>query len=45
MIATVEKRANIKVKDYLGAGALHTPLRSKTGSYKKYYGEINKSGK
>jgi hypothetical protein len=43
-IATLEKRANIKVKDYLGGGALHTPLQTKTYSHYKYYGEVNSDG-
>ncbi len=43
-IATIEKRANIKVKDYLGGGALHTPLQTITYSISKYYGELNADG-
>jgi hypothetical protein len=44
-IATVEKRANISVHDYLGGGALHTPLNTKTDYLYKYYGEVNADGK
>ncbi len=43
-IATVEKRTNISVHDYLGFGALHTPLKTYTDSYGKYYGELNADG-
>ncbi len=45
LIPTVEKRANIKVHDFLGGGALHTPLNTITDSVKKYYGEVNADGK
>ncbi len=37
-IPTVEKRAKISVNNYLGFGALHTPLNTKTGSGYKYCG-------
>ncbi len=43
-IATVQKRANIRVKDYLGFGALHTPLKTKTNADYHYHGEINENG-
>ncbi len=43
-IPTIEKRAKISVKDYLGKGAL-TPLQTKTDSNHKYYGEQNTDGK
>ncbi len=42
---TVEKRANIKVHDYLGFGAIHTPLQTKTYWWGKYYGEVDADGK
>ncbi len=44
-IATLEQRAKINVKDYLGFGALQTPLQTKTFSNGKYYGELNADGK
>ncbi len=43
-IATVEKRAKISAKDYLGFGVLHTPLKTETFSNGKYYGELNADG-
>ncbi len=46
-IATVEIRAQIRVKEHLGFGALHTTLYTKNNSILKYkyYGELNADGK
>ncbi len=43
-IATVEQRAKIYVKDYLGFGPLNKPIQTKTYPDYKYYGEFNADG-
>jgi hypothetical protein len=45
MFSTVEKRAKFSMNDYLGGGALHTPLQTITYLYSKSYGEVNADGK
>ncbi len=44
-VDTVEKRAKISLNDYLGKQPLTSPLKTKTDSDWKYYGEVNASGK
>ncbi len=43
-IANLEKRAQIRFKEHLGFGALHTTLKTKKTSCTYYHGEINESG-
>jgi hypothetical protein len=43
LIPTIEKRAKISLKDFLGKGALK-PLKTKTFPASKYYGELNEYG-
>ena len=40
-IATVEQRAKINVKDYLGFGAIDTPIKTCTQKSGMYCGEFN----
>lgn len=44
LIPTIESRAKIRVWDYLGKGALYTPLNTITYTDGKYFGEVNSNG-
>jgi hypothetical protein len=44
-IGTVEWRAKMSVKNYLGFGTLTQPIQTYTDKNKKYYGELNSKGK
>jgi hypothetical protein len=44
-IGTVEWRAKMSAKNYLGFGRLQSPIKTYTDSDYKYYGEVNANGK